>query len=75
MQYREESISLLDFVPEKGKKYGVVFGNEVDDVDLEAIKASDKVIEIPQFGTKHSLNVSVSLGIVVWDMLAKWNAQ
>ena len=71
----EESISLLDFVPEKGKKYGLVFGNEVDGVDLEAIKASDKVIEIPQFGTKHSLNVSVSLGIVVWDMLAKWNAQ
>ena len=75
MQYREESISLLDFVPEKGKKYGLVFGNEGDGVDLEAIKASDKVIEIPQFGTKHSLNVSVSLGIVVWDMLAKWNAQ
>ena len=71
----EESISLLDFVPEKGKKYGLVFGNEVDGVDLEAIKASDKVIEIPQFGTKHSLNVSVSLGIVVWDMVAKWNAQ
>lgn len=71
----EESISLLDFIPEKGKKYCLVFGNEVDGVDLEAIKASDKVIEIPQFGTKHSLNVSVSLGIVVWDMVAKWNAK
>jgi tRNA G18 (ribose-2'-O)-methylase SpoU len=67
----ENSISLIDFIPEKDKKYCLVFGNEVDGVELDVIKQSDKVIEIPQFGTKHSLNVSVSLGIVVWDMVAK----
>jgi tRNA G18 (ribose-2'-O)-methylase SpoU len=69
----ENSISLLDFVPAQGKKYALIFGNEVDGVDLALINQSDKVIEIPQYGTKHSLNVSVSLGVVVWDMLAKWH--
>ena len=67
----ENSVSLLDFTPTKGEKYCLVFGNEVDGVDLEVIKNAHHVIEIPQFGTKHSLNVSVSLGIVVWDLLAK----
>lgn len=67
----ENSISLIDFNPESNQKYCLVFGNEVEGVDLDVIKLSDKVIEIPQYGTKHSLNVSVSLGIVVWDMVAK----
>ena len=67
----ENSVSLIDFIPESNQKYCLVFGNEVDGVDIAVIKQSDNVIEIPQYGTKHSLNVSVSLGIVVWDMIAK----
>ena len=59
------SISLDTFVPEKGKKYALVFGNEVDGVQQEVVDASDGVLEIPQYGTKHSLNISVTAGIVL----------
>jgi len=51
------------------QKYAFVFGNEVDGVDEEVIKAADLVLEIPQFGTKHSLNVSVTMGIVSWQFI------
>ena len=58
---------MLDtFVPEKGGKYAIVFGNEVSGVDQRVVDASDFSLEIPQFGTKHSLNVSVSIGVVLW---------
>lgn len=67
----ESAIFLDDFKPEKGKKYALVFGNEVFGVSQEAINLSDGVIEIPQLGSKHSLNVSVSTGIVVWDLFQK----
>ena len=50
-----------------GRKYALVFGNEVKGVQQEIVDMSDDVIEIPQFGTKHSLNISVSLGIVLWE--------
>ena len=50
-----------------GKKYALVFGNEVKGVQQEVVDMSDAVIEIPQYGTKHSLNISVSLGIVLWE--------
>lgn len=60
------SVSLEKFVPEKGRKYAIVFGNEVDGVSQEVVDASDFSIEIPQFGTKHSLNVSVSVGVILW---------
>lgn len=50
-----------------GRKYALVFGNEVKGVQQEVVDMSDAVIEIPQFGTKHSLNISVSLGIVLWE--------
>ena len=60
------STMLQDFIPLYGKKYAVVFGNEVKGVHQEIIDASDGCIEIPQFGTKHSLNVSVTAGIVIW---------
>ena len=53
------------------KKYALIFGNEVKGVAQEAINKSDGVIEIPQLGTKHSLNISVSAGIVVWDLFQK----
>lgn len=60
------SIKLDTFVPEPGKKYALVLGNEVDGVQQEVVDASDGVLEIPQFGTKHSLNISVTAGIVLW---------
>ena len=67
----ENAINLQDFKSEKGKKYGLVFGNEVFGVSQNAIDACDGCIEIPQLGTKHSLNISVSVGIVVWDIFQK----
>lgn len=60
------SIMLDKFVPEKGRRYALVFGNEVEGVQQDVVDASDGVLEIPQFGTKHSLNISVSAGIVLW---------
>lgn len=68
----ENSIMLNDFEVEKGKKYALIFGNEVKGVSQQAIEKCDGVIEIPQLGTKHSLNISVSAGIVVWDLFKKF---
>jgi 23S rRNA (guanosine2251-2'-O)-methyltransferase len=67
----EGSISLLDFSPNLSDKYAFVLGNEVFGVKQEIIEMSDFVLEIPQFGTKHSFNVSVSNGIVLWDFYSK----
>jgi tRNA G18 (ribose-2'-O)-methylase SpoU len=61
-----QSVMLDTFVPEKGRRYAVVFGNEVAGVSQEVVDASDFALEIPQYGTKHSLNVSVSMGVVLW---------
>ena len=61
-----DSVMLDEFVPEPGRKYALVFGNEVDGVSQEVVDASDGVLEIPQYGTKHSLNISVTAGIVLW---------
>ena len=61
------SIALQDLRLEKGKKYAVIFGNEVKGVQQEVVDMSDGCIELPQYGTKHSLNVSVSAGIVIWE--------
>jgi 23S rRNA (guanosine2251-2'-O)-methyltransferase len=69
----ENSIMLQDFSPEKNRKYALVFGNEVFGVSQEAVKICGGSIEIPQLGTKHSLNISVSAGIVVWDLFRKLN--
>ncbi|MEP2773772.1 MAG: RNA methyltransferase [Fulvivirga sp.] len=63
----DKSVMLDDFTPDPNKKYCLVFGNEVFGVHEEIVTASDICLEIPQHGTKHSLNISVSLGIVVWD--------
>ncbi len=65
------SIMLQDFIPELDKKYALIFGNEVDGVSDFAIQYCNTCIEIPQFGMKHSLNISVSAGIVVWDFANK----
>ena len=68
VEQAEGSIMLNELKLEKGKKYAVVLGNEVKGVQQEVIDCSDGCIEIPQYGTKHSLNVSVTAGIVVWDL-------
>ena len=67
VEQTQNSVSLEKFVPVKGKKYALIFGNEVAGVQQEVVDASDFSLEIPQFGTKHSLNVSVSVGIVLWQ--------
>lgn len=67
----ENSIMLNDFSIESNEKYALVFGNEVFGVNQEVINSCQGVIEIPQLGTKHSLNISVSAGIVVWDLFQK----
>lgn len=67
----EGSIMLQNFVPQPNKKYAIVFGNEVKGVQQEVVDMCDNCIEIPQFGTKHSLNVSVTAGILIWDFTYK----
>jgi tRNA G18 (ribose-2'-O)-methylase SpoU len=71
----ESAIFLQDFKVKKDQKYALVFGNEIYGVSQEAVALCDGCIEIPQLGTKHSLNISVSAGIVVWDLFKKmkWN--
>lgn len=63
----QNSIMLQDFKVDPGQKYALIFGNEVKGVSQKAVDLCDDVIEIPQLGTKHSLNIAVSAGIVVWD--------
>jgi 23S rRNA (guanosine2251-2'-O)-methyltransferase len=65
------SVKLNDFVPDASKKYCLVFGNEVDGVSNEVIALADVALEIPQSGTKHSLNISVCVGIIVWELFKK----
>ncbi|MFI1744371.1 RNA methyltransferase [Thalassobellus sediminis] len=71
IEQAENTIMLNDFTPETNITYALVFGNEVKGVAQEVVSASDIIIEIPQFGTKHSLNISVSCGVVVWDVFSK----
>jgi len=71
VEQTEGSISLLDFSPGINSRYAMVFGNEVKGVDQKVIDMSDICIEIPQFGTKHSFNIAVSAGIVLWDYFTK----
>lgn len=67
----ENSIMLNEAQPKEGEKWALIFGNEVKGVDQEVVDLCDGAIEIPQFGTKHSFNISVSCGIVLWDLFAK----
>jgi 23S rRNA (guanosine2251-2'-O)-methyltransferase len=71
IEQTEGSVMLTDFKPTPDQKYAFVFGNEVFGVEEDVIKAAHGVLEIPQFGTKHSLNVSVTVGVVVWDAISK----
>jgi 23S rRNA (guanosine2251-2'-O)-methyltransferase len=70
IEQADQSISLEKFLIQPREKLALVFGNEVKGVQEEVVKLSDYVIEIPQFGTKHSLNVSVSIGVVIWDLIS-----
>ena len=72
IEQAENATQLHEFEFPEGKKLALVFGNEVDGVEQSIVSSSDYVIEIPQFGTKHSLNISVSAGVVVWDLVSKW---
>jgi len=69
VEQTENSTMLGDFRMEEGKKYAFVFGNEVKGVQQSVVDESDCCLEIPQYGTKHSLNVSVSIGVVLWGVL------
>jgi tRNA G18 (ribose-2'-O)-methylase SpoU len=70
IEQAENSISLNDFIPDRNRKYALVFGNEVKGVQQNIVDMCCDCIEIPQFGTKHSLNVSVSIGIVLWHFMS-----
>lgn len=68
----EGAAMLGDFGLQSGRSYALVFGNEVEGVDQRAVDLCDMAVEIPQLGTKHSLNVSVSGGVVLWQIFDKW---
>ncbi|WP_446050540.1 RNA methyltransferase [Zobellia laminariae] len=74
IEQTENAIMLNNLEIDATKKYALVFGNEVKGVSQEVVDASHNVIEIPQYGTKHSLNISVSAGVVIWDVWSKMNA-
>ncbi|MCF8379144.1 MAG: RNA methyltransferase [Bacteroidales bacterium] len=67
----DTSTDLANFKPDQGKKYGLIFGNEINGISQDILSYVDQCIEIPQFGTKHSFNISVSAGIVLWHLFIK----
>ncbi len=73
IEQAENAVILNDFQPEPNQVYAIIFGNEVKGVQQEVVSKSDAVIEIPQYGSKHSLNISVSAGVVIWDLFSKLN--
>ena len=74
IEQAEGAVMLNNFKPEIGEKIAVIFGNEVKGVQQKVVSASDGVIEIPQAGSKHSLNISVSTGVILWDLYSKLKA-
>jgi len=71
VEQAENSIMLQDFKPKQNNKFALVFGNEVKGVQQKVVDASNSCIEIPQFGTKHSFNISVTAGMVIWETFKK----
>jgi len=71
IEQAENATMLNGFVVQNNQKYALVFGNEVKGVSQNVVDECDDVVEIPQYGTKHSLNISVSVGIVLWDFWSK----
>lgn len=74
IEQAEEKVLLDQFQVDKSQKYALIFGNEVKGVSQEVMDAIDICVEIPQIGTKHSLNISVSIGVVLWDFYVKYYA-
>lgn len=74
IEQAENATMLNDFKIDPAMKHAVIFGNEVKGVTQDVVSKSDVVIEIPQYGTKHSLNISVSCGVVIWDFFTKLNS-
>lgn len=74
IEQAKNATMLNNFKPQQLTTYAIIFGNEVKGVSQDVVNASDVVIEIPQYGTKHSLNISVSTGIVIWDLFNKLNS-
>jgi tRNA G18 (ribose-2'-O)-methylase SpoU len=72
IEQAEKTTLLQDITELKAEKFALIFGNEVNGVDQDAIDLSDYIIEIPQFGTKHSLNVSVCAGVVMWEFAKRY---
>lgn len=72
LEQAHDSVPLQNFVPEEGERYMLVVGNEVKGVDQRIVDLADVVLEIPQAGVKHSLNVSVSAGIALWQICGGW---
>ena len=71
IEQADESILLEKFEMQTNEKIALIFGNEVKGVSSEIVEESDYVIEIPQFGSKHSINVAVSIGVILWDLISK----
>lgn len=71
VEQTDHSIPLNKFSPSPGKKYALIFGHEMNGISQEAIQMSDLALEVPQYGTKHSLNIAVCAGIVIWDIYTK----
>lgn len=71
VEQADEKIMLQSYKPKTDEKLAFVFGNEIRGVSDDVVQLSDSVIELPQYGTKHSLNISVSIGIVLWDVINK----
>ena len=71
IEQTSESVMLQNFRLEQGQKIALVFGNEINGVEEDVLKLSSDYVEIPQFGSKHSLNVSVATGIVLWEIIQK----
>jgi tRNA G18 (ribose-2'-O)-methylase SpoU len=71
IEQAEGSVELQDLKIVTGEKYALVFGHEVNGVDQEIINMCDECVEIPQFGTKHSFNIAISVGIVLWEVNKK----
>jgi len=72
VEQAEDSTSLQDFALPMDAKVALIFGNEVKGVDVEVMNLINECIEVPQFGTKHSFNISVCMGIVLWEVFRKW---
>jgi tRNA G18 (ribose-2'-O)-methylase SpoU len=71
VEQADGAVSLDSYVPAAGEKYALVFGHEINGVSEDVVDLSDACIEIPQYGTKHSFNVAVSAGIVLWELTGK----